>query len=78
MLERHLFGTSAKVGVGRNRAEVAASIIKNFGHSNSLKLLNGEKSKVNSDTEKIGVVILDDGMQVNYKRTTKNKSDNMN
>jgi hypothetical protein len=69
MLERHLVGTSAKVGIGKNRVEVAASIIKKFGHINSLSLLDGDRSEVHSGTEKVGVVILDDGMQVNYDRT---------
>ncbi|XP_078149426.1 tetraacyldisaccharide 4'-kinase family protein [Carex rostrata] len=63
MLERHLFGTSAKIGLGKNRAEVAASIIKKFGHANLPSLLVGEKSEMNSKNEKVGVVILDDGMQ---------------
>lgn len=67
MLERHLFGTSAKIGLGKNRAEVAASIIKKFGHANLPSLLVGEKSEMNSKNEKVGVVILDDGMQVNKK-----------
>ncbi|KAJ3687339.1 hypothetical protein LUZ61_016503 [Rhynchospora tenuis] len=63
MLERHLVGTSAKVGVGKNRAEVAASIIKKIGHTNSLSLLDDEKSEDHFQTEKVGVVILDDGLQ---------------
>ncbi|KAF3325399.1 putative tetraacyldisaccharide 4'-kinase [Carex littledalei] len=56
MLQRHLFGTSAKIGLGKNRAEVAASIIKKFGHSNLLSLSVGEKPEVHSETDKVGIV----------------------
>ncbi|KAJ4783012.1 Tetraacyldisaccharide 4'-kinase [Rhynchospora pubera] len=45
MLKRHLSATSAVVAVGKNRARLAASLLRRF------------------PTPKLGVVILDDGMQ---------------
>lgn len=70
MLERHLMGTSAKVGIGANRATAANQFLERYGHIDSctnnffenLLLVNKVGTDVTSD--KIGVAILDDGMQV--------------
>ena len=70
MLTRHLFGTSAKIGVGANRAATAASFLERYGfidpHSATWFERLGSERKVASplDIEKIGAAILDDGMQV--------------
>ncbi|KAJ3674857.1 hypothetical protein LUZ60_005473 [Juncus effusus] len=64
MLKRHFSGTKVKIGVGPNRADVARSLISKCGYTNPYKLLlNGEKNKSKFGTEKIGAIILDDGMQ---------------
>lgn len=56
MLRRHLLGTETKFGVGANRTAVASQLMQKYGyidiHKNSI------------DSEKIGVVVLDDAMQV--------------
>ncbi|KAK1279255.1 hypothetical protein QJS04_geneDACA018257 [Acorus gramineus] len=57
MLQRHLCQASAKIGLGANRGEVAARFFERYGHMDPRGLGTG------SNTEKIGVVILDDGMQ---------------
>lgn len=69
MLERHLFGTPAKIGVGANRAAIAACCFERYGYidprsscDHKLCLDKNVESYLNS--EKIGAVILDDGMQV--------------
>lgn len=70
MLERHLFGTPAKIGVGANRAAIAACCFERYGYidprsstcDHKLCLEKNVESHLNS--EKIGAVILDDGMQV--------------
>lgn len=65
MLRRHLLGRSVKIGIGANRAAVAASFLEEYGyvdpHGN-----NTYSSRIQShlDSEKIGAAILDDGMQV--------------
>ncbi|KAI7731023.1 hypothetical protein M8C21_017417 [Ambrosia artemisiifolia] len=65
MLQRHFDGTSVKVGVGANRAATAASFLHRHEFINPLDIACFEevvpKARVVSD--KIGVVILDDGMQ---------------
>ncbi|XP_062168797.1 probable tetraacyldisaccharide 4'-kinase, mitochondrial [Alnus glutinosa] len=68
MLERHLFGTPAKIGVGANRAAIAACCFERYGYidprsscDHKLCLDKNVESQLNS--EKIGAVILDDGMQ---------------
>ncbi|KAJ1691960.1 hypothetical protein LUZ63_016115 [Rhynchospora breviuscula] len=63
MLKRHLFGTSAIVGVGKNRAQVADSVLRKFGHTDALTFLHAKNSQPHFQTEKLGIVILDDGMQ---------------
>lgn len=70
MLERHLSGTSARIGVGANRTAVAASIFERHGYmkfENTLyseKLSNPYEFGSASENGKVGVAILDDGMQV--------------
>ncbi|RWW12904.1 hypothetical protein GW17_00023412 [Ensete ventricosum] len=70
MLERHLSGTSARIGVGANRTAVAASIFERHGYMKfehtlySEKLSNPHKFGSASENGKVGVAILDDGMQV--------------
>ncbi|KAK2387204.1 tetraacyldisaccharide 4'-kinase family protein [Trifolium repens] len=69
MLQRHLLGTPAKFGVGANRAVVANHLIKKYGYidicKNSLyEKQNLDRKDQNShDSEKIGVIVLDDAMQ---------------
>ncbi|XP_050215591.1 probable tetraacyldisaccharide 4'-kinase, mitochondrial [Mercurialis annua] len=67
MLARHL-GKSVKIGIGANRAAVAASFLKQYGHRDPHgDLFKGSwaDSKIGStsDSEKIDLVVLDDGMQ---------------
>lgn len=70
MLQRHLVRTSAKVGVGANRSAVAASFLERYGCINNFnssyfkKLGPDQKLGGSSITNKIGAIILDDGMQV--------------
>lgn len=70
MLKRHLHGTSAKVGVGANRAATAATLLERYGYINfcsstcSGRSFSNKKTGTDSCSEKIGVAILDDGMQV--------------
>lgn len=68
MLDRHLLQTSSRIGVGANRIATAASIFKRHGYVDSCKTLCEKLSspyKFGSSpkVEKIGVAILDDGMQ---------------
>ncbi|KAL6880375.1 hypothetical protein ACP4OV_011940 [Aristida adscensionis] len=65
MLRRRLSDTSAKIGVGANRAAVASSMLQKYGYIDrcdifSEKLLSPTH---NLESSKIGVAILDDGMQ---------------
>lgn len=65
MLQRHFHGTSARIGVGANRAAIAVSFLKQYAYTD----FRSERfcceqigaSVLNSST--IGVAILDDGMQ---------------
>ncbi|KAL2476333.1 putative tetraacyldisaccharide 4'-kinase [Abeliophyllum distichum] len=69
MLQRHLCGTSVKIGVGSNRAATAHSFLEQHGYMNlcgstcSERLLSHEKVKNHSNSGPIGAAILDDGMQ---------------
>ncbi|KAL2944615.1 putative tetraacyldisaccharide 4'-kinase mitochondrial [Bienertia sinuspersici] len=69
MLERHLMGTSAKVGIGANRAMTAAWFLETYGYTDSHgdvifeKLLYANKVSADFTSEKIDAAILDDGMQ---------------
>lgn len=68
MLQRHLLGRPVKIGVGANRAATAASFIRKYGYVDPNKVLErlwvDSKCPSHFGTEKIGVAILDDGMQV--------------
>ncbi|KAK8458510.1 hypothetical protein SEVIR_3G392600v4 [Setaria viridis] len=66
MLRRRLSDTSAKIGVGANRAAVASSMLQKYGYIHHSETFHADKklsaiSKLESS--KIGVAILDDGMQ---------------
>ncbi|XP_076908904.1 putative tetraacyldisaccharide 4'-kinase, mitochondrial [Bidens hawaiensis] len=65
MLRRHFNGTSVKIGVGANRAAIAASILHRHGFIKPLDIACFEKlvPKTRVVSDKIGVAILDDGMQ---------------
>ncbi|KAF2314188.1 hypothetical protein GH714_023944 [Hevea brasiliensis] len=66
MLTRHLLGTPAKIGMGANRAATAACFLKQYGYIDpNSYLFEGVNQKVQSPLNlgKIGVVVLDDGMQ---------------
>jgi len=67
MLHRHLLQTSARIGVGANRRAIAASVLESCGHMDSSimfeKLSSSHRSE-DHENKKVGVVILDDGMQV--------------
>ena len=70
MLRRHLLGTPTKFGVGANRAAVASRFIQKYGYVDIGKSSWHEKQYLDQkvqdslDSEKIGVVVLDDAMQV--------------
>ena len=67
MLRRRLSDTSAKIGVGANRAAVAFSMLREYGYIHRSKTFCAESkpsSTSNPESGKIGVAILDDGMQV--------------
>ena len=68
MLQRHLQGRPVKIGVGANRVATAASFIKKYGYvdynTHSERLWVESKGPSHFGSEKIGVAILDDGMQV--------------
>ncbi|CAL5202210.1 unnamed protein product [Lathyrus oleraceus] len=69
MLQRHLLGTSTKFGVGAKRAVVASHLIQKYGYIDIRKTSLYEKQNLNwkahnsLDSEKIGIVVLDDAMQ---------------
>ncbi|KAK9133372.1 hypothetical protein Scep_012900 [Stephania cephalantha] len=68
MLERHHVGTSVKIGVGADRAATAACFFERHGcmdyHSVcSGRLCHDLELDASSNSNKIGIVILDDGMQ---------------
>ncbi|XP_024160355.1 probable tetraacyldisaccharide 4'-kinase, mitochondrial isoform X1 [Rosa chinensis] len=65
MLHRHFLGRPVKIGVGAKRAAVAASFFERYGYvePSSSKLCHGQKVGSHLSSEKIGTVILDDGMQ---------------
>ncbi|CAD5323640.1 unnamed protein product [Arabidopsis thaliana] len=67
MLERHLRGGPVKIGVGANRAATAALFLDKYGFVDSSSLRSffdlHERAQVWTISEKIGCIILDDGMQ---------------
>jgi tetraacyldisaccharide 4'-kinase len=71
MLRRRLSDTSAKIGVGANRTAVASSMLQEYGFIHHFQTTCAEK-KLSSACElesgsRIGVAILDDGMQVHME-----------
>lgn len=65
LLKKHLQGTSAKFAVGPNRSKLALSILQQHtGQSGSSAHNQMFQTKGGNGHEKIGVAILDDGMQV--------------
>ncbi|KAI3496949.1 hypothetical protein L1887_39327 [Cichorium endivia] len=65
MLQRHFDGTSVKIGVGANRAAIATSFLHRYGFINPRDIVCFKKQikERRIVTDKIGVAILDDGMQ---------------
>nr|XP_051216518.1 probable tetraacyldisaccharide 4'-kinase, mitochondrial isoform X2 [Lolium perenne] len=69
MLRRRLADTTAKLGIGANRAAVASSMLQKYGYVNPCEAFLGEKLSlapnrvVNGTSAKIGMAIMDDGMQ---------------
>uniref|UniRef100_A0A453BQW8 tetraacyldisaccharide 4'-kinase n=5 Tax=Aegilops tauschii subsp. strangulata TaxID=200361 RepID=A0A453BQW8_AEGTS len=67
MLRRRLADTSTKIGVGANRAAVGSSMLQKYGHVDPCDAFCREKLACNrvasGKSAKIGVAILDDGMQ---------------
>ncbi|KAL6999272.1 tetraacyldisaccharide 4'-kinase, partial [Sarracenia purpurea var. burkii] len=61
MLQSHLLGTSAKIGVGANRAATAACFLERYGYMNPH--ISDQKTRSHPELGKIGAAILDDGMQ---------------
>jgi len=70
MLRRRLSDISAKIGVGANRTAVASSMLQEYGFIHHFQTTCAEKLssayKLESDS-RIGVAILDDGMQVHME-----------
>lgn len=70
MLRRLLLGTPTKFGVGANGAGVASHFIQKYGCIDIDKSSWHEKQYLDQkvqdslDSEKVGVVVLDDAMQV--------------
>ncbi|KAL9269160.1 putative tetraacyldisaccharide 4'-kinase, mitochondrial [Drosera capensis] len=70
MLWRHLRGTSIKIGVGADRVMTAHRSLDRYGHLDPCSgiladnRLTNEKVDNHSDDGRIGVAILDDGMQI--------------
>ncbi|KAJ7960787.1 Tetraacyldisaccharide 4'-kinase [Quillaja saponaria] len=69
MLQRHLLGKPAKFGIGANRVDVAGLFFQKYGYvdlQNSTcieKQCRDRKVQKYTDSEKVGVIVLDDGMQ---------------
>ncbi|KAF7815838.1 pentatricopeptide repeat-containing protein [Senna tora] len=69
MLRRHFLGTPTKFGVGANRAAVASHFIQKYGYVDTHKSSWNEELSLNwkmqsyPESEKVGVVVLDDAMQ---------------
>ncbi|OVA07816.1 Tetraacyldisaccharide 4'-kinase [Macleaya cordata] len=69
MLQRHLLNTSTKVGMGVDRAATAARFFERYGYLDPCgsmyfeRLFPDRNVNLGSNGDKIGAVILDDGMQ---------------
>lgn len=76
MLARHLLGTSAKIGIGADRAMTASRFLERYGYvdpcSNGFlkNVLSEKKVQTDVSSDKIGAAILDDGMQTAYRIVT--------
>ncbi|KAL4580113.1 hypothetical protein LXL04_016293 [Taraxacum kok-saghyz] len=62
MLQRHFDGKSVKIGVGANRSATAKSFFDRYGFIYPLEIACFKK-QIPGVSDKIGVTILDDGMQ---------------
>ncbi|XP_019092428.1 PREDICTED: probable tetraacyldisaccharide 4'-kinase, mitochondrial isoform X2 [Camelina sativa] len=67
MLKRHLQGGPVKIGVGANRASTAAWFFEKYGCVDPSSIRSffdlHERAEAMNISQKIGVVVLDDGMQ---------------
>ncbi|XP_010488028.1 PREDICTED: probable tetraacyldisaccharide 4'-kinase, mitochondrial [Camelina sativa] len=67
MLKRHLEGGPAKIGIGANRASTAALFFEKYGCVDPSSIRSffdlHERAEAMNISQKIGVVVLDDGMQ---------------
>ncbi|KAI3804756.1 hypothetical protein L1987_26549 [Smallanthus sonchifolius] len=65
MLQRHFNGTFVKIGVGANRVATAASFLHRHGfvYPLDIALFEQKVPKTQVESDKIGIAILDDGMQ---------------
>ncbi|CAL9221600.1 unnamed protein product [Arabidopsis halleri] len=67
MLERHLRGRPVKIGIGANRAATAALFLEKYGCVDPSTLRTffdlHERAEARTISQKIGSIILDDGMQ---------------
>lgn len=74
MLRRHLAGSLVKVGIGADRRATAAWYFNKYGYVGSRSSTLTEKrcleqARNHPKSEKIGAIILDDGMQVRNRLT---------
>lgn len=72
MLRRHLAGSPIKVGIGANRRTTAAWYFNKYGYVGFQSSTLAEKHCLEQvgnlpKSEKVGAVILDDGMQVHHR-----------
>lgn len=66
MLQRHFHATSARIGVGANRAAIASSFLKQYGCFDFRSVDRLSSQQIGGsflDSTALGVAILDDGMQ---------------
>lgn len=72
MLRRHLAGSPVKVGIGADRRATAAWYFNKYGYVGSQSSISADNHRSEqvrnqlTKSEKIGAVILDDGMQVHH------------
>ncbi|KZV39632.1 putative tetraacyldisaccharide 4'-kinase, mitochondrial [Dorcoceras hygrometricum] len=66
MLQRHLQGTCAKIGIGANQVAIASRFLENYGYVNFHleRPFSLEREKSLSNSDHIAAAILDDGLQV--------------
>lgn len=69
MLQRHLLGTSVRIGVGANRAATAARFLERYGYTDThigsclKRCCSNQTTGSSLESDKIRAAILDDGMQ---------------